>query len=46
MAVEITGAALLPVVKLVGIGVVRSALGWAENALKDGKISKFELSQL
>lgn len=37
---------ILPVVQVAGIGIARSFFGWAENALKDGKISKFEISQL
>ena len=31
---------------LVGIPVLRSVAGWAENALKDGKIENFEWKQL
>ena len=31
---------------LIGIPIVRSASGWAENALKDGAISTFEWQQL
>ncbi len=34
---------LLP---LVGIPVIRSVAGWAENALKDSKITEFEWKQL
>jgi len=31
---------------LVGAPVVRGILGWAENALQDGKIETFELMKL
>lgn len=34
------------IMALVGIPVVRSVAGWAENALKDGKIEAFEWRQL
>ena len=34
---------LLP---MVGIPIVRGVAGWAENALKDGVITKFELAKL
>jgi len=27
-------------------GIVRSVLGWLENSIKDGKITKFELKEL
>ena len=30
----------------VGIGILRSVAGWFENALEDGKVTKFELGQL
>lgn len=35
-------APLIPV----GLGLVRSVLGWGENALRDGRVSKFEQKQL
>lgn len=31
---------------LLGASVVRSVAGWAENALEDGTVSKFEWKQL
>ena len=31
---------------LLGAPIVRSVAGWLENALEDGKIDKFEWSQL
>lgn len=31
---------------LIGIPVLRSVMGWATNALEDGKISAFEWQQL
>ena len=31
---------------LVGVPVIRSVAGWAENALKDKKIERFEWKQL
>lgn len=34
------------VLALVGFPVLRSAAGWAENALKDNKITSFEWAQL
>ena len=30
----------------VGAAVVRGVAGWAENAFEDGKVSRFELTQL
>jgi len=37
---------VVPVLQAVGVGVVRSAAGWLNNALEDGKITKFELAKL
>lgn len=34
------------ILALVGFPVLRSAFGWAENALKDNKITGFEWQQL
>lgn len=31
---------------IIGIPIFRSIAGWAENALKDNKISKFEIKEL
>lgn len=31
---------------IVGIPVIRGVAGWAENALKDGKVTKFEWAKL
>lgn len=31
---------------LIGAGILRSVAGWAENALEDGKITKYEVAQL
>lgn len=33
-------------IPLVGFPILRSVAGWAENALKDGKVTKFEFKQL
>ncbi len=35
-----------PMVQAVIVGGVRSVLGWAENAFRDGKVSAYELKQL
>lgn len=37
---------LKEIATLIGIPVLRSAIGWAENAFKDGVISGFEWRQL
>ena len=34
------------ILTLIGFPVLRSAAGWAENALKDNKITNFEWKQL
>ncbi len=34
------------ILTIVGFPVLRSVVGWAENALKDSKVTSFELRQL
>ena len=43
---EINLASIVPVLTAVAAGIVRSFGGWLTKAMEDGKISKFELSQL
>ena len=37
---------LKEILALVGLPIIRSAAGWAENALRDNKITNFEWKQL
>ena len=43
---ELNIGTLGPVVSTAIIGIIRAGAGWLDNALDDGKISKFEVGQL